>query len=205
MNRNALIIGVISTMLVTACSSQGTPTIDPLNVQQTAVAAAFTMVAQTQAAIPTATPPLPTVTPSPIPSPILTSLPSLTPDTLNTQLPALAPTLTQAPASSNEDPCNHPLTSWKGPSASLTISNETKPQGTIILSLYVVTDLGECGYLYVYSDSLNGPIGQYSAGAFVNGKQNFRVFGGFRITEGAWKIVVRNNSIVALGKCYPNC
>ena len=83
--------------------------------------------------------------------------------------------------------------------------NETKPQGTIVLSMYVVTELGQCGYLAIYGDSFSGPIGQYSAGAFVTGKQNIKVFGGFRITEGSWKITVRNESIVALGGCYPSC
>jgi hypothetical protein len=31
------------------------------------------------------------------------------------------------------------------------------------------------------------------------------VFGGFRITQGSWTIVVKNESIVAQGGCYPNC
>ena len=80
--------------------------------------------------------------------------------------------------------------------------NETRPRGTIILSLYVVTELGECGYL---TDLSRGPVGQYSAGAFVEGKKDFKVFGGFRITEGSWKITVRNDKIIALGSCYPGC
>jgi hypothetical protein len=83
--------------------------------------------------------------------------------------------------------------------------NETNPKGDLTISLYVVTELGECGYLYVTGDSLTGPTGQYSARAFVNGKQDFKVSGGFRITEGAWRIIVKNKVITAKGNCYPDC
>jgi hypothetical protein len=206
MKHSTWIIITIFSLLVSACGSSATPTVNPADVQNTAIAAAFTVVAETQAAIPTDTPIPPTNTPSPTPPPTETPLPSPTLNSL-LALPTGIPTFTAQPPSSTSsgDPCNQPLTSWKGPSANLTISNETKPQGTLVLSLYVVTDLGECGYLYVYSDSLSGPVGQYSAGAFVTGKQNFKVFGGFRITEGGWKIVVRNDKIIAMGSCYPNC
>jgi hypothetical protein len=97
------------------------------------------------------------------------------------------------------------LTTWQGPTANFTILNQTKPEGTIILSMYVVTPFGQCGYLVVTGDSFSGPIGDYSAGAFITGKQNLKAFGGFRITEGSWKIVVRNDSITAQGGCSPNC
>ena len=33
----------------------------------------------------------------------------------------------------------------------------------------------------------------------------FKVFGGFRISPGSWKIIIRNDSIVAQSGCYPNC
>ena len=208
MKKNLWIIIAILSLLVSSCGAVATPTANPVDVQNTAVAAAFTMVAETQAAIPSATPLPPTDAPTLTPLPTETLLPSPTLDPLVAS-PTNIPTFTPAGSTSSSNPsgdlCNQPLTKWEGPSASLTVSNETKPKGDIVLSLYVVTELGECGYLYVYSDSLSGPVGQYSAGAFVNGKKNFKVFGGFRITEGAWKIVVRNESIVALGGCYPDC
>lgn len=206
MRKNTIIIAILS-LLISSCGSNATPTIDPQDVQNTAVAAAFTMVAETQAAIPTATPLPPTEAPTLTPLPTETPLPAPTLDPLAaspTSLPSFTPAASTS-SNTSGDPCNQPLTEWEGPSASLTVVNETKPQGDIILSLYVVTELGQCGYLYVYSDSLSGPVGQYSAGAFVNGKKNFKVFGGFRIIEGGWRIVVRNDSIVALGGCYPNC
>jgi len=207
MNKNIWIILAILSLFVSSCGSAATPTVDPVNVQNTAVAAAFTMVAETQAAIPTATSLPPTDAPTLTPLPTETPLPSPTLDPLvasPTNILTFTP-IASTSSNSGGDPCNQPLTKWEGPSASITISNETKPKGDIVLSLYVVADRGECGYLYVYSNSLTGPEGQYSAGAFVNGKKDFKVFGGFRLTAVAWKIVVRNKDIVALGGCYPNC
>lgn len=212
MKRNALIIGVVLSLFVSACGAQATPTVDPVDIQHTAEAAAFTMVAQTQAAIPTATQLPPTEAPT------LTALPTLTPITsptldgqnstpigLTVTPQANIPTFTPQASGSGADPCNQALTGWQGPSANLNVVNETRPRGTIILSLYVVTELGQCGYLYVTGESITGPVGQYSAGAFVEGPKNLKVFGGFRITEGSWDIVVRNDNIVALGGCYPSC
>jgi hypothetical protein len=167
------------------------------------------MVAQTQQAIPTNTALPPTEAASPTPLPTSTPIPLPTSDSLlatATNLPGTLPSATLRPAATSDtsasDNCNKALTAWQGDSASFGIVNETKPQGKIILSLYVVTDMGECGYL---TDLSRGPVGQYSAGAFVEGKKDFKVFGGFRITEGSWKITVRNDNIIALGSCYPGC
>jgi hypothetical protein len=210
MKRNVLIIGVVMILLGSACAPQAAPTANPVDVQHTAEAGAFTMVAQTQAAVPSATsiPPtetllptaLPTDTPPPLPTSgtqavLPTNIPTFTPQSANTS----------SSTDNNQDICNQPLTAWQGPTANFTIFNQTKPAGTIVLSMYVVTTLGQCGYLIITGDSFSGPIGQYSAGAFITGKQNFKAFGGFNITEGNWKIVVKNDSITALGGCYPNC
>jgi hypothetical protein len=210
MKRNVSIIGVVLILLLGACAPQAAPTANPVDVQHTAEAGAFTMVAETQAAVPTATPVPPTETTLP------TALPTDTPPPLPTSgtqavLPTGIPTFTpQSPNTStntnnNQDICNQPLTAWQGPTENFTIANQTKPEGTIVLSMYVVTTLGQCGYPVITGDSFSGPIGQYSAGAFITGKQNFKAFGGFNITEGNWKIVVKNDSITALGGCFPNC
>lgn len=186
--------------LVSACGAPATPTIDAAAVQNTALASAFTAVAQTQAALPTFALATPTATPLPSDTPA----PSRTVDPLPST-PTEVPTFTPPPAASNSEPCNKALLSWQGSSASFTIANETKPQGKIILLMSVATKYGECGWLHIYSDSFSGPVGSYSAGAFVDGQKNFKVFGTFQITEGAWKIIVRNDGIVAKGSCYPNC
>ena len=214
MKQKALTLGVVLLFLLGACAPQATPTVNPADVQHTAEAAAFTMVAQTQESLPTNTPIPPTSTVTSTPPSTFTALPSETLDPLQPTATRLATSISIStptgapstsappPAASTDDDCNKALTAWKGPSANLSIVNETKPQGKIILSLYVVTDLGECGYL---TDLSQGPVGQYSAGAFVEGKKDFKVFGGFRITEGSWKITVRNDKILALGSCYPGC
>lgn len=188
---------------------------NPADVQQTAQAAAFTMVAETQQAMPTSTPLPPTATITSPPTSTPPPLPTL--DTQGTQvtpaagtvLPTALPTFTSQPAqqppqsSPNTTPdqsnCNQPLTSWQGPTANFNIVNQTQPEGTIVLSMFVVTEFNQCGYLIITSDSFSGPIGQYSAGAFITGKQNLKAFGSFKITEGNWKIVVRNDSILAQG------
>jgi hypothetical protein len=212
MNRNILILGVVFILLASACAPQATATANPADIQHTAEAAALTMVAETQAAVPTATAVPPTNPPSPTSPPTSTPLTlptSGTPGTAPAGLPTTSTTLSasftqpapqaQAPSGSgnNQDICNQPLTSWQGPTANFSISNQTQPEGTIVLSMYVVTEMGQCGYLIITGDSFSGPVGQYSAGAFITGKQNFKAFGGFRITEGNWAIVVKNDSIEA--------
>src|SRR5215213_11753736 len=77
MKRDVLIIGVLLILLVSACAPQAAPTANSLDVQHTAEAGAFTMVAQTQAAVPTVTPvpatetSLPTALPTDTPPPCL--------------------------------------------------------------------------------------------------------------------------------------
>ena len=214
MKQNVLIAGLVFILFASACAPQATPTANPLDIQHTAEAAAFTMVAETQQAAPTATSIPPTDLPSPTIPPTVTPLPLPTSGTPQgaVSAPTGLPTFTaQSPQSNSgssgdtQDNCNQPLTSWQGPTANFNIANQTKPQGTIVLSMYVVSDFGQCGYLIITGDSFSGPIGQYTAGAFITGKQNFKAFGGFRITEGNWKIVVKNDSITAGGGCYPNC
>jgi hypothetical protein len=207
MKRKVVIYGMLL-VLLSACGAPAAPTIEAASVQSTSVAAAFTLVAQTQAALPTNTAMPPTQTPTQTPPPTETPVPSPTLDALTTPtimaLPTDLPTSTPQAAISGSD-CNKPLLSWQGPSASFTIVNETKPQGKVILLMSVITKTGECGYLNIYSDSFTGPAGTYSAAAFVDGKKNFKVFGAFDIQAISWKIIVRNDVIVAKGGCYPNC
>ncbi len=223
MKRKMLLIGAVFMLLASACAPQAAPTANPVDVQETAQAAAFTMVAETQVALPSPTAVPPTATPTSAPTNTVPPLPTLgTPGTQIAQgtqmtpatggiLSTALPTLTaQAPPASsnttnNQDICNQPLTSWQGPTANFSIVNQTRPEGTIILSMYVVTPFNQCGYLVISGNSFSGPIGDYSAGAFITGRQNIKAFGSFRITEGNWSVVVRNDSILAKGGCAPNC
>lgn len=189
--------GIITlSLLLSACggAAPAQPAMNPQDIQSTAVAAAFTIVAETEAAMPTSTPIPPTETP--LPAATLTHTPAPSPTASPTQPAASGPTA---------DPCNKPLSAWQGPSATLNIVHDYSPQtknDKVVVSLWVRTDQGECGFLY---DLSSGPVGQYSALAYIDSTKDFKVFGGFRITEAAWDIVIRNDKIVALGSCYPNC
>jgi len=201
-------MAVVLIMILAACAPQAAPTMNAADVGRTAEAAAFTMVAETQAAMPTNTVIPPTATESPTAIPTLTSIASPTLEAASlvvtpSEIPTLAPlpTATNSIASTFAD-CQKTLTSWNVPTVNFTVMNETKPQGKVVLSLWVLTELGECGYL---ADQSQGPVGNYSAAAFVDGKQSFKVFGGFTIKEGNWDIIIRNDAIVAQGSCYPKC
>lgn len=154
------------TILLTACGPEATPTMAPADVQNTAVAAAWTVVAMTQAAIPTATPLPPTETPSPTPLPTFTAEPL----TIPTLAPVLPPTSTSAPADSNN--CNKPLNVGEaGPTNPMRIENDTG--GPINLSLNLATNaFGQCGALS-YSVPKNGkqvinlPKGSWWAYAWI--------------------------------------
>lgn len=131
-------------LIISACggNAPAEPTISAQDIQSTAVAAAFTIVAETQAAIPTNTPVPPTNTPEPSPTPTVTIAASPTLEAL------VVPTFTAAPASNTTggDPCNQPLrSSVTGSPTKIRLVNQTK--GSLVVSLYLnLTPFGECGY-----------------------------------------------------------
>ena len=139
MMKKLLILLIASIFLLSACGPEPEPTMSPEEVQGTAVAAAWTMVALTQPAIPTATPIPPTEPPSPTPLPTNT----IAPLELPTQPLVIQPTATTA-SSANE--CDHFLPpDAPGPTAPIKIINETK--APVNVSLYLEkTSFGECGY-----------------------------------------------------------
>lgn len=159
---------ILLSIVLSACGAQGTPTINPADVQTTAIAAAFTVVAQTQAAIPTNTPIPPTETPTATPQP------TETPVILVTET-GLLPTLTATvQASGGGDPCNQALKSNPaGHPTKILLANKTN--APITASLYLnITPFGECGYRG-YNLAANDSIlitdlttGCYNVGVFVN-------------------------------------
>lgn len=211
------ILLAIAALVMTACGPTPEPTMSPEEVQGTAMAGAMTMVAQTQAAIPTATPIPPTETPSPTPPPTNTVPPlNLTPATQGagilppaTQALGLAPTNTPVQSSGSNDPCNQPLTAWGGQSAQITLKNNTKPKGTVTASLFFNASFGECGYISAQFDNsttLTVPVGVFSAGAFVDGPKDFKIFGGGEISRpGNYSLMFENESIILKAGCAPNC
>ncbi|MBE0681418.1 MAG: hypothetical protein IH589_05855 [Anaerolineales bacterium] len=151
-------------IFITACGPQGTPTLAPAEVEGTAVAAAWTMVAMTQQAIPTNTPVPPTETPSPTPLPTFTPVPLPTNNT-----PLVIPTATLA---SGQDNCLKPLNvAEAGPQSNVRIENDSG--GNVTLSLNLATNLfGQCGNLsYTLAKKeklvISLPKGEYFAYAWI--------------------------------------
>lgn len=186
---------IASVFLLSACGPEPEPTMSPADVQGTAIAAAWTMVAETQAAIPTATlvPPTNTSEPTPIPT---NTLPVLTTPTQFGVLPS--------PTSSSKDECDKVMAANPdGPHTTLLIVNETKAQTTITLGL-LKTPFGECGYR-AYSLPKGGsskvtvPQGCYWAYAWVNDpKKPTTVSGGGYCMNNTdkWTLYIRREIIV---------
>src|SRR5512141_1141534 len=131
---------VIITMLVNACGAAATPTTSPVDIQNTVAVAAMTLIAATQAAIPTSTPLPPTETSTATPLP--TDTPVL--------LPTSETTVTLVPTSNSGggDPCAYGVLA--GPPdrrpTKMRIANITKVSVTVSLYLNGTAAHGECGY-----------------------------------------------------------
>ena len=144
---------IIFATFVGACGAEPPPaTMAALDVQNTAVAGAFTMVAQTEAAIPTATPLPPTETPTQTPLPTNTAL-ALPQTQVATFTPAAAAT------TAGGDPCLTRILSEspKGQPAKIRIVNTTKVAVTVSVYLNETADHFECGYR-VYNISARGDL-----------------------------------------------
>ena len=76
MREKVLTLSILLALLISACAPKAAPTMNPADVQHTAEAAAFTMVAQTEQSNPTNTPIPPTASASPTLPATLTSIPS---------------------------------------------------------------------------------------------------------------------------------
>jgi hypothetical protein len=139
---SSLIVVVATT--IGACGAQPVPTVNAADVQHTAEAAAFTMVAQTQAAIPTATPlpptEIPTQTPTPAPLPTL--------DTQASPIATIASgNTTGANGQATVDPCsNRVLSAPQGKSTIIRIVNTTNVPITVSMYLNETASRGACGW-----------------------------------------------------------
>ena len=138
----------ILALTMTACGAQPVPTVNAADVQHTAEAAAFTMVAQTQEAMPTSTPVPPTDLPTNTPA--ATDTPAISP-TIATLAAGSTTVPTIAPASSANgtvDPCSTRTLSWspRGKSTIIRIANLTKTSVNVSVYLNETAGSGECGY-----------------------------------------------------------
>jgi len=194
---------VVVTLVLSACGAEpAAPTMNAVDVQNTAVAAALTMVAQTQAAVPTATPLPPTETPTQTPLPTDTPL----------ALPTLNVTLTSttAPVSNNAgvDPCaTRVLAPSRGRSTIIRVVNTTKVAITVSMYLNETAAHGECGYRgitlsknsdIVYSDLVQGCYNLWAWSDDPKGKFNSSGYGCINNTD-KWTFEVRADMVKFVG------
>jgi hypothetical protein len=136
---------VLTTLIASACGAEPPPpTMNAVDVQNTAVAAALTMVAETQAAIPTNTPLPPTETPTETPLPTDTPLPL---PTLNVTLTSTTAPVVSSNTNTGVDPCaTRVLSPKKGRETVIRVVNATNVTITVSMYLNETASHGECGY-----------------------------------------------------------
>ncbi len=133
--RRILFLLTVPALLLGACAP-ATPTIDPAQIQASAMAAASTMIAMTVEAMPTATP----IPPTPLPSPTPQPLPTLA-------LPTLGPAATPTTVSGGGNCKGVFDVAVSGPKAPILINNLTKGPITFGMVMTTKNSFGQCGYI----------------------------------------------------------
>jgi hypothetical protein len=199
---------VVATLIVSACGAEpAAPTMSAVDVQNTAVAAAMTMIGETQAAIPTDTPLPPTETPTQTPLPTDTAI----------ALPTLNVTLTSttAPVSNNNstgggtDPCaTRVLAPSKGRATIIRVVNTTKVSVRVSMYLNETASHGECGYRgfdlaknndIVFDDLVQGCYNLWAWS--LDNRNAFQVASGSSCINNPdkWTFEIRENTIKFVG------
>ena len=169
--KRLLFLTSLTALILTACGGQATPAVDPAQIQASAVAAASTMVAMTQAAIPAATdvPPTDIPSPTPLPSPTLLALPTLDTGGFPT---ASIPT---AASGTTTDNCQHALDMGAaGPKHRTIVINKSTGTFNISLNLWKVNLFGQCGAISIAGVNkgdritLDLPSGSWAAFAWIS-------------------------------------
>jgi hypothetical protein len=188
-----LALVIMSTLIISACGAEAAPppTVNPLDIQSTMAAAAFTMVAETQAAIPTATPIPPTATFTNTPLPTNTALP----------LDPSGATFTPVPNSNpgGGDPCvDKPLpVTLQGKTVKIRINNSTK--ATLALSVYLnqTTPQIVCGYrTYTIEAQQSLVLNDLVEGCYTLWAWNPDPEGYFIVTNGASSCISSSDTAV---------
>jgi hypothetical protein len=177
---SSLTLILMITLLISACGEATTPTVNAVDIQSTMAAAAFTMIAETQSAIPTATPVPPTETPTNTPLPTETPL----------ALPPSQVTLTPVPNSNSGggDPCvNSTLPALlQGETVRIRMTNST--EATLALSVYLsqTTPQVVCGYrTYTIAPEQSIVLNDLVEGCYTLWAWNPDPEGYFIVTNGA--------------------
>lgn len=131
---------VLLTLIISACGAPAAPTMNAADIQGTAQAAAFTMIAQTQESLPTATSVPPTEAPTQTP------LPTNTPPVLPTAEVLVSPTVAPTTSSGGGDPCNRILSAPKGRETTIRVANSTRVTITVSMYLNETAGKNECGW-----------------------------------------------------------
>jgi len=134
---------LVTTLIVSGCgarAAQATPTVNPVELQGTVAAVAFTMLAETQAAIPTATPIPPTATITNTPPPTETFVPLPTSETPSTP--------GSNSNSGGQDPCVNKVLppTLQGETVAIRINNSTKAALSMTVYLSQTVPQIQCGY-----------------------------------------------------------
>lgn len=169
------------TLIVSACSAKATPppTISAADMQSTAAAVARTMVAETQAAIPTATPsPTETLTNTPAPTDTFVPLPS--------SEVTFAP-VPNATSGGGGDCIHNALPgSLQGRKVKIRVNNSTKVALTLSVYLNQTTPENVCGYrIYTLEAGGSIVITDLVEGCFTLWAWNPDPKGYFMVTNGA--------------------
>ena len=132
--KSIFVISILVIAALTACGPEPTPTLSVEDAQNTAIAAAWAALTQTQAAMPTATetpiPPTPTLTFTPPPT--FTPFPTVVPATL--------------PDTSATDPCNEPPPAEpKGKLVKVMFLNKSDSTVNLSFGMTKENDQKECG------------------------------------------------------------
>ncbi len=131
------VISLLMMFLISACGLTE-PAIRTEDIENTAVAAAWIAITQTQAALPSPTPVSPTSTAEPTP----TFLPTITP------LPTLPPTV--AVAATPTAQCNQiPVSDPKGMLVTVEFTNESQGSANLAFGMLSPNEFGEC-FTYSY-------------------------------------------------------
>jgi hypothetical protein len=167
MKRKVLtLISMVSILALAACGPAPTPTMNAADVANTAVAIAWTSLAMTQAALPTATAtftPLPTDTPLPTFTPI--------------PLPTLAVNNFNASPTPSTNPCNEPMPpKTNGTKVQVKFVNKSGGIADLSFGLIEKNDLGECGIYGFRLGIFDAPVvevltGCYWAFAYISGQK----------------------------------
>ncbi len=205
--RNALISALILAGLLAACGggAPAQPTQNPMDIQSTAVAAASTIMAATQMALPSATPlPPPTETPLPLPTPLPTFTPDMSIFTPQAPLPQLplpvqpSPTSASLLSNPNLGECNRLINlSEAGPTFPVKLQNQSGGYEALV-SLYLNKNaFGQCGYMpemVVHgSMTVSLPTGGWYFFALLKNKKGVgsgQAYGNFTVNSGGNSIVV---------------